>query len=362
MSQKQDQIINYALGAQNSFASGMIQNGSGFAPSYSRFGSENPMKNILWAEAYTHMFDVASSLFTWEGLDTLFEGATDTPYGDLGTWIEKAILNQYGMLVVFKDDSGSPQIAIASPANTSFKNYYYQWDSVIPVMPGGALYHKPIKLTGPDAEGVLIENKQYAGPTDPAIMDIEATFISELRLSQMQNLQAIRNPTVIYSTKWNKEDATALETAIKEGQPIVKMSLNDPKADLDVTKAPLTAGSINANVPYNYNIMDQSLATLYSSAFNKLGVKAGVGMEKAERLISSEADSNDAMADGVLSNKLKSRQYSAKKINEIFGSNVSVRVNEAHVDDDTDPSEMLKNGASFNNKAAESNEGGDNNE
>ena len=62
MLQKQDQIINYALGSQNSFASGMIQNGSGFAPSYSRFGSENTMKNILWAEAYTHMFDVAMSL------------------------------------------------------------------------------------------------------------------------------------------------------------------------------------------------------------------------------------------------------------------------------------------------------------
>lgn len=361
MSQKQDQIINAALANFNGSANGVIQQGSGFAPSWSRFGSENQMKNILWAEAYTHMFDVASSLFTWKGLDELFKDATDTPYGDLGTWIEKAILNQYGMLVIFKDEFGNPQIAIASPANTSFKNYYYQWDSVIPVMPGGQLYSKTIKLVGPDAEGVLIENKQYAGPVDPSIMDIESTFIAELRLSQLQNLQAVRNPTVIYSTKWNKEDANELEKAIKEGQPIVKMSLNDPKADLDVNQTPLTAGSINPNVSYNVNVMDQTLSTLYSSAFNKLGVKAGVGMEKAERLISSEADSNDHLAEGVLSNKLKSRQYSAKKINELFGTNVSVEINEAHTEE-VDTSEMLKNGASFNDKANKSDEGGNSNE
>lgn len=338
---KADTIVQDSM-LMNGYTNNFLING--FMPTYSRFTSDNPQKNILWREAYMHMFDVDSSLFKWSGLEDLFE---DAPYGDVGTWIEKALLNTYGMLVVFKDDFGNAQIALAGPGMLSTRNFYYQLDTVVPIMPDGTTYGKYIKVTGDDADGVLIENKQYSGSPDSMIMDMEASMIAELRLSQLQNIIAVRNPTVIHSNIWNKEDAKSIEEAVKQGQPLVSIVDTNNKNVLDSGKAPISVGSINPNVSYNFNVMDQSIATTYSRAFSQLGVDAGAGMEKAERLIAAEAEGNESIVQGVLANKLNSRKYSAKKINELFGTNVSVDVIKP-VGDDVEPSEMLKNSSSMN--------------
>lgn len=336
---------------------------NGFMPTYSRFGSDNPQKNLYWMEAYQHMFDVTSSLFEWEGLDDLFE---DAPYGDIGQWIEKAILNSWGQLVVFPDDVGNPQIAIASPTSLSSRNFFYQISDVQPIMPDGTTSSKMVKICGPEQNGVLIENKQYAGMSDPIIMDIEASLISEIRLSQNTNLLATRNPTVIYSTMWNKEDGKSIEKAMKEGQPIVSMT-KGPSKNLSQTEPDITVGQLNPATNYNFNIMNESLVTVYAQAFAKLGVDAGAAMAKKERMVADETEALKSQVQGILGSKLAARQYAADKINELFGTNVSVKLRNPEVLEDINNTEdferaTVKNGSKMTNESSDVDEGGEEDE
>lgn len=176
---------------------------------------------------------------------------------------------------------------------------------------------------GRDCELIRL-TPDYAGA-----FDIIAKYAEQLAMLDGSIKQAIVNQRFAYlATAKNKAAAETLKKGfdmINEGQPLAVLDkYTDPKKEMD-GEEPFTF--LNMEVGRNY-ITDKQFADQQSllNAFNtEIGIPS-VKYEKKERLVTAEAEANNAETDARLDTWLEWLNNSIDKVNNLFpGLNISVK-------------------------------------
>lgn len=321
-----------------------ITDGYTAKPALSDF-TKNPQKREWYDVEYNNLLSIDINLFKWSGFEEIFE---DMPEG----FIELSLAQGPGV-VVYRDDTGIFKIAQASPNGQI--NAYWWTDEVIAVYPNNQT--EIVRVSGENANGVLIIGRPRLYDYDAKYIKKYAELLAENRTSQIVNMAAVRNPLVISGDAQSLADMDKVQAAIAQGQTIISMVRKSNDSLKDIRRDPVEAKALNLEAQPQFNNLSIAHSTIMSEALTFLGVDASGAINKMERTLSSEVDSNNASINLNLQNKLRVREQAAKKLNKMFGLNVSVEPLKVQQPVKQENSEMLKNqlDGGYNNENSETN-------
>ena len=246
--------------------------------------------------------DVAIRLFKWNGLPK--EIPVDI--------MERTQFNDGKVLFFLDKDLG--YFALPTAGFTNFNEY------------GLPVKYRAIGFNGKQWErdtsnSVLIKNTPLLSPCLPTVWDY-CTELANIRGAIGVNVNAVKTPLVFTG---KREELLAMKNMFK------KISGNEPV--------------IYAEEGYNQNFnsaitqptyVGDKLAYQFNFTLSQVLTYLGINnnpVEKAERLVTAEASSNNDFINANLRARLKARQEAADKINEMFGLNVSVEIDQEAVND-----------------------------
>lgn len=317
---------------------------------FSKF-SNNPRKDGWYNVEFKNLMYMSMNLFKWSGFEEIFP---DMPEN----FIEQMLFLHYGSVVVYKDKYGLFRIAIAQP--DTLYNMYWQSDSVYAYYPNSILDHVQINDVGSTkAEGVLIQSKVSMWDSDYDIVDQYAGLLAEIDVSAEVNTASVRNPIIMTGDRLQHDDMDALKEAVLTGENFIQVggatsnTLNGVQSEVK---------TLTSNVPYNVTTLLQTKAQLTSEALTMMGINSAGAMQKRERAIAGEIDSNNEQIALNLQNKLRMRQQAADKMNKMFGWNIKVEAQDI-TGDEIEGTTFLKHERSISDGFGEHGEqGGDTNE
>ena len=132
------------------------------------------------------------------------------------------------------------------------------------------------------------------------------------------NVRAQRTPILILG---NKKQKTSLENmyAQYDGYKPVIMGDEDYLSQ-DSIKA------VNTGAPYVADKIQNLKKEIWNEFLGTFGIN-NINVEKKERLISAESDSNNEVTNYALKSYFDARKKAVEQINELFGTNIKVKIN-----------------------------------
>lgn len=129
------------------------------------------------------------------------------------------------------------------------------------------------------------------------------------------NIFAQRTPIVVAMTEENRLSYENVITKYQQYMPVIKV---DNYMDLDRLKV------LNTQAPYLIDKLEQDMNTLESRLFTELGIESNP-IEKKERLVTKETESNNGATEMFRNTSLCTRQRFADQCNRLWGTNISCR-------------------------------------
>jgi len=164
---------------------------------------------------------------------------------------------------------------------------------------------------------VIIWNNYFHTPTAPTLA-LYASRLAEIERTIEVNVRGQKTPVVVICSE---QERLSLENAYKDYDGNVPVIFASKHLDLSqITSIPTAA-------PFVSDKLQTLKKQIWNEALTFLGVNNGAS-EKKERLVSVEAEGSQG---GVAAQRvvmLNSRREAAKKINQMFGLNIEVNLNE----------------------------------
>lgn len=190
---------------------------------------------------------------------------------------------------------------------------------------GVNVYGDPLKyhVTGfgynkeiPAAEGVLIENNKLRMPTRSAIYYFVNQLFEVIRTRDV-NIKTLKAPFIVTC---DDKRVLTLKKAFEDIENNNYVIYGDK--DYNIAEA------INV-FQTGVKCLTAELTDVYHDIMNEALTYLGINnanTDKKERLITSEAESNNQFIDSCAEMFLEARQRAADRINELFGLNISVEL------------------------------------
>ena len=256
-------------------------------------------KEDIFMRLYTHYKMLALNMFTWENLPPNLESRH----------IEK-FLYEYGQ-VIFYDNSIFGKVCLpCSP--TGALNVYSEPTSVVV---NSHLIHETVYLSNSELvknKGVRILNNDLILPTDFYIRQY-AEKMAEVEYSIDINVKQQKFPFFVETDKKNEYTMKQAFKQKDEGQPYIYAHKNLGIGETTVH---------TLNVPYVVDKLNEYKYELEREILTFLGLNNTV--EKEERLLVDEVNSNNDFIERNVEIMFKNRQYACELINKIFGTNIRV--------------------------------------
>lgn len=267
------------------------------------------LNDSTYIDYLSRMRKVATSIFEWENLpdsmdarfleETLFlyGQATllyDEKYGFINTrCADGGFVNIYNLPTEL--NCYSNQYSVYRKLYTGFKNEEKQVD---------------------DEQCILVMNNFDRIPTAQTI----ELFAYRMYLAQRScdvNIMSTRTPVLIIGTDKQKLTLENLYSQYDGNRPFIL-------GDKDIISNDMMR-SIDTKAPYVADKLSEYKKEIWNEFLQFIGVNA-IDVEKKERLISGESNANNEVINLNLQSYLVPRQEACKKFNELFGTNISVRV------------------------------------
>lgn len=267
------------------------------------------LNDSTYIDYLSRMRKVATSIFEWENLpdsmdarfleETLFlyGQATllyDEKYGFINTrCADGGFVNIYNLPTEL--NCYSNQYSVYRKLYTGFKNEEKQVD---------------------DEQCILVMNNFDRIPTAQTI----ELFAYRMYLAQRScdvNIMSTRTPVLIIGTDKQKLTLENLYSQYDGNRPFIL-------GDKDIISNDMMR-SIDTKAPYVADKLSEYKKEIWNEFLQFIGVNA-IDVEKKERLISGESNANNEVINLNLQSYLVPRQQACKKFNELFGTNISVRV------------------------------------
>lgn len=260
------------------------------------------LKNsITFINLFTRFYNICTSLFEYENVPPTW----DTDFlEDALFWFGKAILvedDQYGSLSLRAFENVDKNI-YRRPINwTAFGFGGYN-----------KVYHLENGLVGKDA--VLVRNNKSMYPTASIIFEY-VSDITDVKRAINVNVNSTKTPTIMIG---DNDTIKTLKNAFKqqtenEGLIVLNSDMANSFDILDNTKAYISDKLLSLK----HDLLAEVLAFM--------GIKY-VNTEKAERLLTDEANSGVMFAEVSVDSMLEMRQQAIDNYNKMTGSNVKVRL------------------------------------
>lgn len=240
---------------------------------------------------------LALNMFEWEGLDEL--GIEERHVED---W-----LFSEGKCLVFKDTFYG---LMCLPCEGHGTNVYNDPTEYIAT---GFNFTAHVKTD----DGILIENNKLRMPTQKAILYFVNQLYNVVRTRDV-NIATLKLPFIIPCNDKNLLTSKKLLNEVEENNWAVIVDKNIVDIENSIKVLPTGVKPFTAELTDQYH-------DILNEALTYLGIN-NANTDKKERLITSEANANNQFIESCAQMFLEARQRACDKINEKFGTNLSVKL------------------------------------
>lgn len=258
------------------------------------------LNNATAVDYYDRLMMLATSIFTWKGLD-------DVAGFGASRFLEQSLF-RFGKAAFFKDDELGYMVTNVNPAGKL--NNYYLPVRVECFAPG---YTKQRAFD----EVVYIMNNELMKPTSSTIALFSNRLYNVERTMDI-NLNAQKTPVLIEGDKTSLLTLKNLYMQYDGNVPVIY-----GRRDYDLNNA---MNVLKTDSPYVVDKLEIHKHELWNDCLTFLGIN-NMNTDKKERLIVSEAESNDDLINYYLNCFYKTRKQACDLINEKYGLNIEIELN-----------------------------------
>lgn len=253
------------------------------------------LNDLTFKTIYEKFKMIAINMFEWSGL----------PEGIEEKHLEQYLFD-YGTAIFFKDPSMSYMCLKADQsANLNVYGEPLGWWAT------GFNYHEYYEAD----ECVIISNNKLRVPTDQFIM-FYANKLTEAERTMDVNVKTCKMPFIFACDDKDLLSFKQIFAKIDGNEPVIYADKGLNMDSLNVLKT---------GVSFMGNDLQDYKHTVENELLTFLGVN-NVAVDKKERLITDEAESNDEMIRAFCDIQLESREKACEAINKKYGLNVSVKL------------------------------------
>ena len=240
---------------------------------------------------------LSKSVFKWNNL----------PNGIDEKWIERYLFTE-GKCLFFKDKEKGFMVAKCTTAGEL--NYY---DEPTLIQPHATNYFgEPLKN---DTECVLIRNNDEMIPTSHTIQ-LYALRLAEITRTIDININAQKTPCLILCSEKQRMTMKNMYKQWNGFEPVIF-------ADKNLDTESIT--TLKTDAPYVVDKLQLQKHAIWNECCTFLGIN-NANQDKKERLVVDEVDANNDQIGMSAQIMLKARQRACERINEVFGTNISVEL------------------------------------
>lgn len=266
-----------------------------------------------WKEFYSrYLYRLALQLYEWKGL----------PDSVSPSFLEQQLLTR-GLVALYNDPvRGFVAVSGASNGQLDIYNMPISFNATAPNYSAQFNLYNYLDIEPSDKQdyGVLIRNTEDMASIT-GYLDLFSDDLAEIKEITMVNLKAQKTPVLLTANDKNKLSITNAYNQVEGNAPAI---LVDEGFDMQSIQV------FQTQAPYVVDKINQHKNAVWNEILTFLGIN-NANLEKKERMITSEADSNtqQVMMSGNM--MLKPRKDACELINRLYGLNVSVDYRESVV-------------------------------
>lgn len=234
-------------------------------------------------------------------------------------------------LNVYVVDYGNKAVATPSIANIG---YVYDTDnnSTVKALNDNGQNLKQItrlnfmQIMQETGEGYVLLTNKYNGYlpmlstfNDFKLADRVAKTLGTIKATQTYNLLQMKTPYVVYGTKGDLTGLNLYENIV-EGIPAIQI-------DEDAGDVRQKIGTIDLNIPNYLPSLKDAFNNEFDEFLTMVGINS-VGIDKKERLVANEANSNAQLIEASANIYLDSRNSQLELLNAVLGTDIKAVLNQ----------------------------------